>query len=88
MKKPVLAAILLALSASFTSAEINSLAGKAMNDLPGTKGGSTAMPTAKVYSSGLADKVQMDRLHRDSGRTLAPQEKIEDSSLSSAAARS
>jgi hypothetical protein len=88
MKTPVLAMTLLALSASFAAAEVNSLSGKAMSDLPGTKGGATAMPEARIYSNSLADKVQMDRAGRNTGRTINPLVKIEDSSLSSKASRS
>ena len=69
MKTPVLAVTLLALSASFASAEINSLSGKAMSDLPGTKGGFTAAPTAREFSVSLEDKVQMDHLGRNTGLT-------------------
>ena len=46
MNKPFLAVMLLALSSSFALAD-NSLTTKAMNDHPGTMGGSTTNPTAK-----------------------------------------
>lgn len=82
MKTPFLALTLLALSTSFANAEINSLSGKAMSDLPGTKGGITAMPTAKVYSDSLADQAQKNRVGLNSGRTINPLAFPEDGSLS------
>jgi hypothetical protein len=82
MKTPFLALSLLALSASFANAEVNSLSGKAMSDLPGTKGGFTAAPTAKVYSNSLADKAQQDRIGLNTGRTFNPLAQPEDGSLS------
>ncbi len=87
MKTPVLAVTLLALSASFASAEINSLSGKAMSDLPGTKGGFTAAPTAREFSGSLEDKVQMDHLGRNTGRTATPLLQPDDYSLSGKAMR-
>ncbi len=88
MKTPVLAATLLALSTSFAAAEVNSLPGKAMSDLPGTKGGMTAWPTAKVYTDALTDKAQADRVGSNQGRTSNPLAKPEDFSLATRAARS
>ncbi len=89
MKTPFLALTLLALSTSFAAAEVNSLSGKAMSDLPGTKGGTTAWPTARVYSDSLADQVQqMGRAHLNQGRTTDPLARIDDSSLAGKAARS
>ena len=82
MQKSVLAAMLLALSSSFAAAEVNSLSGKAMNDLPGTKGGFTQMPNAKVYSNSLADKAVQDRIGLNAGRTANPLAQPEDGSLS------
>ena len=82
MKMSFLAVTLLALSSSFANAEINSLSGKAMSDLPGTKGGYTQTPTAKVYSSSLADKATQDRIGLNTGRTTTPLAQPDDSSLS------
>lgn len=88
MKTPILAATLLALSASFASAEVNSLAGKAMSDLPGIKGTATSSTFARVYSNSLADTDQMNRAALTQGRTANPLAKAEDSSLATKAARS
>jgi hypothetical protein len=82
MKTPVLAAMLLALSTTIATAEINSLPGKAMSDLPGTKGGITASPTAKEFSGSLSDKAVSDRIGLNSGRTLSPLAQPDDNSLS------
>ena len=87
MKTPFLAVTLLALSASFANAEVNSLSGKAMSDLPGTKGGITSMPTAKVFSGSLSDKALMDRVGLNEGRTANPLAKPDDGSLSTKAMR-
>ena len=62
MKKSILAAVILAASASFAlAADDNSLSDKAMKDQPGTMGGSTDMPTAKPDSGSLADKAMKDQ---------------------------
>jgi hypothetical protein len=82
MKTPVLAAMLLALSATFANAEVNSLSGKAMNDLPGTKGGFTAAPLAKDVSGSLSDKAVSDRVGLNAGRTSTPLAQPDDNSLS------
>lgn len=82
MKTPFLALTLLALSTSFASAEVNSLSGKAMSDLPGTKGGFTVNPTARVETDSLEDKAFLNRLDRDNGRTATPLAQPDDYSLS------
>lgn len=86
MMKPFMAAMLLALSTTFAAAaDDNSLAGKAMKDLPGTKGGATASPTAKPDSGSLSEKAMNDQpgVNKDStGTTATPTAKPDSGSLS------
>jgi hypothetical protein len=82
MKTPFLAVTLLALSTSFANAEVNSLSGKAMSDLPGTKGGFTAAPLAKNFSGSLEDRVALDRPDFNQGRTADPLFQPDEYSLS------
>ncbi len=86
MLKPFLAATLLALSTSFALAEDNSLTGKAMSDLPGTMGGTTANPTAKPNSGSLSEQQMQNQpgVNSDTaGTTAHPNAKPTDGSLSS-----
>ena len=54
--------MLLALSSSFAlAAEDSNLTTKAMNDHPGTMGGSTSNPTAKPDSGSLSEKQMQDQ---------------------------
>ncbi|MBS0250009.1 MAG: hypothetical protein JSR78_02980 [Proteobacteria bacterium] len=87
MKTSILAALLLALSGSVALADDGNITTKAMKDLPGTHGGSTATPTAKPNSGSLSE-AQMQRqpgVNSDkSGRTATPNAKPEDGSLAGA----
>lgn len=87
MKTPLLAAVLLALSGSVALAEDGYVTSKAMKDLPGTHGGSTANPTAKPNSGSLSE-AQMQRqpgVNSDTtGKTATPNAKPEDGSLAGA----
>ncbi len=84
MRTPFLAAIVLALSTTVSFADDGNLTTKAMKDLPGTHGGSTADPTAKPNSGSLSE-AQMQRqpgVNSDkSGKTATPNAKPEDGSL-------
>lgn len=82
MKTPFLAVTLLALSASFANAEVNSLSGKVMNDLTATKFGTTSMPTVRVDTNSIAYKFNSDRIGLNSGRTATPLAQPDDQSLS------
>ena len=86
MKASLLAAMALALSTTFAvAAEDSSLAAKAMKDLPGTKGGTTADPTAKPMSGSLSEKAMQDQpgVNSDrSGKTANPTAQPESGSLS------
>ena len=62
MNKPFLAAMMLALSASFAMAkEDSNVTTKAMKDHPGTMGGATSTPTAKPNSGSLSEKQMQDQ---------------------------
>ena len=67
MKKSILTAVILAATASIAFAQApspkddSSLSTKAMEDQPGTTGGSTDMPTAKPTDSSLSDKAKKDQ---------------------------
>lgn len=84
MRTPFLAAIVLALSTTVSFADDGNLTTKAMKDLPGTHGGTTADPTAKPNSGSLSE-AQMQRqpgVNSDkSGKTATPNAKPEDGSL-------
>lgn len=86
MKTSLLAAVALALSTTFAlAAEDSSLAAKAMKDLPGTKGGETANPTAKPNSGSLSEKAMNDQPGVNSdktGTTATPTAKPDSGSLS------
>ena len=85
MKTSLLAAMALALSTTFAlAAEDSSLAAKAMKDLPGTKGGTTADPTAKPMSGSLSEKAMQDQpgVNSDTtGKTANPTAKPDSGSL-------
>lgn len=82
MKTPFLAVTLLALSTSFAHAEVNSLSGKAMQDLLVNQRGVTANPTARVITGSIGDKAFSDRIGLNSGRTADPLAQPDTSSLS------
>lgn len=82
MKTPFLAVTLLALSASFANAEVNSLSGKVMSDLPATKSGITSMPTAQSDTGSIAYKIVQDRIGLNVGSTSTPLAQPDDQSLS------
>lgn len=86
MKTSLLAAMALALSTTFAlAAEDSSLSAKAMKDLPGTKGGETATPTAKPDSGSLSEKAMQDQPGVNSdktGTTANPTAKPNSGSLS------
>lgn len=90
MYKSALAAIVLAMSATAAfSAEDKNLTGKAMEDHPGTTGGSTAQPTAKPDSGSLSEKAMQDQpgVNKDkTGVTVDPNSVPEDGSLAAKAA--
>ena len=85
MKTPLLAAMVLALSTTFAlAADDGSLSGKAMKDLPGTKGGETSNPTAKPDSGSLSEKAMQDQPGVNSdktGTTATPTAKPDSGSL-------
>ena len=87
MKTPFLAAALIAMSASLALAAGDSdVSSKVMKDLPGTKGGTTASPTAKPDSGSLSEKQMQNQpgVNSDtSGKTATPNAKPTDGSLSS-----
>ena len=91
MYKSALAAIVLAMSASASfAAEDKNLTGKAMDDHPGTAGGSTAQPTVKPDSGSLSEKAMQDQpgVNKDKkGVTADPNAVTEDDSLASKAAK-
>ena len=86
MKTSLLAALALAFSTTLAiAADDSSLSGKAMKDLPGTKGGTTATPTAKPDSGSLSEKAMNDQpgVNKDSvGSTANPTAKPDSGSLS------
>ena len=88
MKTPFLAAMLLALSAGLAVAasDDGSISSKAMNDHPGTAGGTTATPTAKPETSSLSYKQMQDQPGVNSdktGTTADPNAKPVDGSIDS-----
>jgi hypothetical protein len=83
MNKIIVCALALAASASFAvAAEDGNLTTKAMQDQPGTMGGSTANPTAKPDNSSLADKAMKDQPGTMGGSTDMPSAKPDSGSLS------
>jgi hypothetical protein len=86
MKKHVLVALILAASSSIalaqnTKPDSGSLSDKVMEDLPGTKGGSTSMPTAKTDEGSLSDKVMKDAPGTMGGSTSMPVSKVDKGTL-------
>lgn len=85
MKTSLLAAMALALTTTFAmAAEDSSLSAKAMKDLPGTTGGTTADPTAKPNSGSLSEKAMQDQPGVNSdktGSTSTPTAKPQSGSL-------
>ena len=62
MNKIIICALALTASASLAfAAEDGNLTTKAMQDQPGTMGGSTSMPNAKGDAGSLSDKVMKDQ---------------------------
>jgi hypothetical protein len=91
MNKLALAALALALSVSpGLAADDKGLAGKAMDDLPGTKGGATADPTVKPNSGSLSEKQMQDQpgVNKDkTGVTVDPNAVPTEDSLAGKAAK-
>ena len=85
MKKNIIAALIIVASSSLALAQgtqdPKDLAGKVMKDLPGTKGGTTDMPTAKPDDS-LAGKVMKDLPGTKGGSTDMPTAKPDSGTLS------
>lgn len=85
MKTSLLAALALAFSTTLAiAADDSSLSSKAMKDLPGTSGGTTATPTAKPDSGSLSEKAMNDQpgVNKDkTGSTTNPTAKPESGSL-------
>jgi len=83
MNKIIVCALAFAASASLAfAAEDGNLTTKAMQDQPGTMGGSTANPTAKSDSSSLSDKAMKDQPGTMGGSTDMPTAKSNSGSLS------
>lgn len=86
MSKPILVAVILALSSTVALAEPNedSLSGKAMRDNPGhTGGGTTANPTKKPEEQSLSGKAMRDQPGNTGGGTTSmPTAKPDEESLS------
>jgi hypothetical protein len=83
MNKIIVCALALAASASLAfAAEDGNLTTKAMQDQPGTMGGSTANPTAKPDNASLADKAMKDQPGTMGGSTDMPNAKGDGGSLS------
>lgn len=84
MNKPVLAAMILALSTTFAMAAENANpADKAASDQPGTTGGATADPTAKADAPNAnpADKTMKDQKTGSAGSTDMPNAKPDSGSV-------
>jgi hypothetical protein len=83
MNKIILSALVLAASAAVAfAADDSSLTTKAMEDQPGTMGGSTSMPTAKPDNGSLADRAMKDQPGTMGGSTSMPTAKSDGGSLS------
>ena len=83
MKKSILAAVILAATASFAyAADDGSLSDKAMKDQPGTMGGSTDMPTAKPADGSATTKAMKDQPGTTGGSTNMPNAKADDADKS------
>jgi hypothetical protein len=83
MNKIIVGAIALAATASLAfAAEDGSLTTKAMEDQPGTMGGSTAMPNAKASDGNLTTKAMQDQPGTMGGSTSTPTAKPDSGSLS------
>jgi hypothetical protein len=91
MYKSALAAAILAATASISfAANEENLTGKAMDEHPGTTGGSTAQPTAKPNSGSLSEKQMQDQpgVNKDkNGVTVDPNAVPEENSLAAKAAQ-
>ena len=86
MKKTMLAAVILAATASFAlAADDGSLSDKAMKDQPVTTGGSTDTPTAKPGDSSATTKAMKDQPGTTGGSTDMPTAKPEDGSATTKA---
>ena len=84
MKTSTLAAIILAASTSLAmAADDKTLSGKAMEDHPGTTGGSTANPTAKPNDSSISTKEMKDApgVQNQTGTTANPTATPDESSV-------
>jgi hypothetical protein len=83
MKKSIVAALILASTASVALAQDNSLSGKEMKDSPGVQGaGKTDMPNAKPLA-GSVDSTEMKAPGvTGGGKTDMPRAKPDDGSLS------
>ena len=82
MNKIILGAIALAATASLAfAAEDGSLTTKAMEDQPGTMGGSTSMPNAKASDGNLTTKAMQDQPGTMGGSTSNPTAKSDGGSL-------
>lgn len=83
MKKSIMTAMLLAVTATFAFAQDDgSLSDKAMKDQPGTMGGSTDMPTAKSGDGSATTKAMQDQPGTMGGSTDMPNAKADDADKS------
>lgn len=83
MNKIIIGAIALAATASLAfAAEDSSLTTKAMDDQPGTMGGSTSTPTAKASDGNLTTRAMQDQPGTMGGSTSTPTAKPDSGSLS------
>jgi hypothetical protein len=83
MNKIIICALALTASASLAfAAEDGNLTTKAMQDQPGTMGGSTAMPNAKASDGNLTTKSMQDQPGTMGGSTAMPTAKPDSGSLS------
>lgn len=81
MHKIFAAALALAASASFAAAD-SAISTKAMQDLPGTMGGSTVTPTSPSEDGNLTTKAMHDQPGTMGGNTQHPAAKGDAGSLS------
>lgn len=78
MNKPIVATLALALAATvsagpvYAAADDGSLSAKVMQDAPGTKGGTTANPTAVPDTGSATQKAMQDLPGTKGGRTANP----------------
>jgi hypothetical protein len=88
MKKSILAAVIIAATASVAfaqSSDDGSISSKAMKDQPGTMGGSTSDPTAKPDDGMATTKAMKDQPGTMGGSTTNPTAKPEDGSATTKA---